>query len=247
VLRGVTLSFAEGRLAALLGENGSGKSTLLKVLAGILSPSSGRVLLDGRDLVSVPRREAARRVGYLPQGFEPFFPATAREVVLLGRTPWIGPLGSPSRKDHRIADQALEEVDGLALADRDVAGISGGERQRIFLARVLAGEPEVLLLDEPTASLDPRHRFLVLEILLRRAAKGATVVLSTHEVDLAGWGADDAVLVREGRLLAAGPSNKTLTGDLLSTLFSVPACVSPQPDGRNAVVLSPPRPASGRG
>jgi iron complex transport system ATP-binding protein len=236
----VSVEVGPGRLVALLGENGSGKSTLLKVLAGLLVPSRGEARLGGTPLGRVPRREAARAVGYLPQGFEPFFPATALDVVLLGRTPHLGPFASPTRHDVELARAALEEVDAAGLEERDVRSLSGGERQRVYLARVLAGEPRVLLLDEPTASLDPRHRFLVLDVLRRRAASGVSCVFSTHEVDLAARAADDAVLLARGVVAASGPVRESVTERSLSELFGVPACVTPLPDGTPLVTLGTP-------
>ena len=207
------------------------------------------MLLGDTPLDRVPRRAAARLVGYLPQGFEPFFPATALEVVLLGRTPFLGAFSSPSRRDVDVARAALAEVDASGLEERDVASLSGGERQRVYLARVLAGEPRVLLLDEPTASLDPRHRFLVLDVLRRRAEAGVTCVLSTHEVDLAARAADDAVLLSAGVVHAAGPVRESVTERSLTELFGVPARVTALVDGTPLVTLgTPPRgPAGGRG
>ncbi len=239
VLAGVSLALRRGRVAALLGENGSGKSTLLRVLAGILKPQAGEVLLDGRDLASVPRREAARAIGYLPQSFEPLFPMTARELVLLGRTPHLGAFGAPGPADHAAAESALDEMDAAEFQGADIRAMSGGERQRVLLARVLAGEPSILLLDEPTANLDPRHRFCVLDAMRRRADAGGTVLFSTHELDVAAQGADDAVLLANGRVLAADSIGETLTDRLLSELFAVAARVSPGPGGRPLVSFGP--------
>ncbi len=192
---------------------------------------------------------AARVLGYLPQGFEPFFPATALDVVLLGRTPFLGSFATPSRRDVEVARAALGEVDAGGLEERDVRSLSGGERQRVYLARVLAGEPRVLLLDEPTASLDPRHRFLVLDVLKRRVATGVTCVFSTHEVELAARTADDAVLLSRGAVLASGPVRESVTERLLTELFGVLACVTPLADGRPLVTLGTPpgNPPQGRG
>jgi iron complex transport system ATP-binding protein len=223
----------------LLGENGSGKSTLLRALAGILKPQAGAVLLDGRELAAVARREAARTIGYLPQGFEPLFPMTAFELVLLGRTAHRGAFGAPGAADTAAAEAALAEMDGASLALADLRAMSGGERQRVLLARVLAGEPSVLLLDEPTANLDPRHRFCVLDAMRRRADAGGTVLFSTHELDVASQGADDAVLLAGGRVLAEGPLADTLTRTLLSELFAVAADVNPGPGGRPLVSFGP--------
>ncbi|MEO8055365.1 MAG: ABC transporter ATP-binding protein [Acidobacteriota bacterium] len=240
VLEGVSLGLAPGRVSVLLGENGSGKSTLLKALAGVLKPQAGDVRLAGRSLGSVPRREAARAIGYLPQGFEPLFPMRARDLVLLGRTPHLSAFGVPGAGDRAAAEAALLEMDATALADADIRAMSGGERQRVLLARVLAGAPDVLLLDEPTANLDPRHRFLVLDAMRRRAAAGGSVLFSTHEIDVASEGADDAVLLAGGRVLAEGPVGTTLTGRLLSELFAVSACVSPGAGGKPLVSFGPP-------
>jgi len=239
VLSGVDLTLGRGRLITLLGENGSGKSTLLKALARLLAPRAGTIAFEGRALAAVPRREAALAIGYLPQSFEPFFPATALELVLLGRTAHRA-FGAPSAADVRIARAALEELDAAGLADVDVGEMSGGERQRVLLARVLAGETRVLLLDEPTTSLDPRHRFQVVDALTRRARAGATVVLSTHELDVAAGAADEAVLLRGGRVMAAGAVSETLVPALLGELFGVTAHVARLPDGRPHVALGPP-------
>jgi iron complex transport system ATP-binding protein len=238
-IAGITHAFPAGRVTALLGENGAGKSTLLKALAGIVPARRGRVRLGGRDLADVPRREAARAVGYLPQGFEPLFPIRARDLVLLGRTPWRTAFGAPSARDGAAVDAALAEMDAGPFAEIDLSAMSGGERQRVLLARVLAGEPEVLLLDEPAANLDPRHRFLVIDAMRRRAAAGGAVVYSTHELDVASQGADDAVLLARGRVLAAGTIADTLTAPLLSELFGVAACVTPGAGGRPLVSIGP--------
>jgi iron complex transport system ATP-binding protein len=242
VLTDVTRAFDAGRVTALLGENGAGKSTFLKALAGIVPARRGTVRLGGRPLSEIPRREAARAFGYLPQGFEPLFPIIARDLVLLGRTPWRTAFGAPSARDRAAVEAALGEMDAGALAETDLGAMSGGERQRVLLARVLASEPGVLLLDEPTANLDPRHRFLVLDAMRRRAEAGGAVVFSTHELDIAASGADDAMLLSGGRVLAAGPVGDTLTEPLLSALFRVAACVTPGADGRPLISLGPARP-----
>ena len=243
VLEDVTWTFEAGRVTALLGENGAGKSTLLKVFAGIVPVRRGTVRLGGRPLPEIPRREAARALGYLPQGFEPLFPILARDLVLLGRTPWRTAFGAPSARDRAAVESSLGEMDALTLAETDLGAMSGGERQRVLLARVLAGEPEVLLLDEPTANLDPRHRFLVIDAMRSRADRGGAVVFSTHELDVATAGADDALLLSGGRVLAAGSLVETLTEPLLSELFSVAACITSGAGGRPIVSLGPARPS----
>ncbi|MEO6326340.1 MAG: ABC transporter ATP-binding protein [Thermoanaerobaculia bacterium] len=240
VLVALDLTIPSGVIAVLLGENGAGKSTLLKVLAGILEPRGGRALFDGVPLRDVSRSTRALRIGYLAQGFEPFFPATAMEIVLLGRTPRLTRFGTFEESDRRAAAAALEELDAAGLRDVDIRQMSGGERQRVLLARVLAGEADLLLLDEPTANLDPRHRLLLIQALRRRVRAGATVVLSTHELDVATAAADEAVLLKGGGVLASGPIHRTFTGPLLSELFGVPASVTTAEGGRPAVWLGYP-------
>ncbi len=239
VLKDVGFDLPRGTVVVLLGENGAGKSTLLRVLAGLLPPRTGEVRLDGRLLGEVPRREAARRIGYLPQGFTPFFPMRALDAVLLGRMPHAARLGAPAAADVAAARRALEELDAAALAEADLREMSGGERQRVLLARVFAGAPEVLLLDEPTASLDPRHRLLVSDALRRRAASGVAILLATHELEVAA-AADRALLLARGRVLAEGPVEATLTAPLLTELFGVPARVTALPDGPPLISLARP-------
>ncbi len=239
VLHDVTLAVPRGAMVSLLGENGAGKTTLLKLLAGLLRARAGTVTLGDRLLGAVSRRDAARRIGYLPQGFEPLFPMRALDAVLLGRMPYRGRFASPGPADLAAARRALSELDAEAFSEADLREMSGGERQRVLLARVLAGEPEVMLLDEPTASLDPRHRLVVLEALQRRAAAGAAILFSTHELEFAAGG-DRAILLAEGRILADGTTRETLTVPLLSKLFGVAARVVPLPDGTPLISLARP-------
>jgi iron complex transport system ATP-binding protein len=239
VLHDVTLAVPRGAIVSVLGENGAGKTTLLKLLAGLLRPRAGAVTLGDRPLDAVPRREAARRIGYLPQGFEPLFPMRALDAVLLGRMPHRGRFAAPGPADLSAAGGALAELDAEVFAEVDLREMSGGERQRVLLARVLAGEPEVMLLDEPTASLDPRHRLVVLEALRRRAAAGAAILLSTHELEFAAGG-DRVLLLEGGRILADGSARETLTAPLLSRLFGVAARVVPLPDGTPLISLARP-------
>lgn len=234
-LQGVDAAFRRGSAIALLGENGSGKSTLLKVLAGIVSPRAGSVVLDGRPLSDFPRRELALRLAYLPQSFEPFFPATAEELVLLGRTPRLGLFGTPGPADLEAAARSLSEMDATTLAPVDIQDMSGGERQRVLLARVFAGETDILLLDEPTANLDPRHRLLVVEAIRRRAASGGTIVFSTHELDVAALAADEAVLLSKGRVHGSGPLGEVFSERLLSEVFGVEAVVTRGVDAQPVV------------
>jgi iron complex transport system ATP-binding protein len=234
-------AIASGEIVALLGENGSGKSTFLKVVARIVTPDGGDVLLDGRPLGSFGRRESAREIAYLPQSDDLVFPIRCLDLVLQGRAPHSPRFSAGSREDRARALAAMRACDVEQLADRDAAALSGGERRRVFLARAIAQEARIWLLDEPTSGLDPRHRLELLELLARtHLARATAVVLVTHEMDLAAEVADRVILMRRGRALAAGPPEETLTPELLRATFSVESRVETDASGRRRVVLDAP-------
>lgn len=219
----VNLSLSAGRLVALLGPNGAGKTTLLKALVGLV-PASGKVMLDGRDLVGISRAERARRMAYLPQGHQVHWPLSARDVVALGRLPHG--LADPARmgeKDTAAVQRAMDRTGALALADQPVQTLSGGERARVMLARALAVEAGLLLADEPTASLDPRHQILVMLDLRAEAAAGALVIVVTHDIALASRMADEIVLLDQGRVVAHGPPGEVLTDAAFAATYGVTA------------------------
>jgi iron complex transport system ATP-binding protein len=218
----VTLSFEPGEFTAFLGPNGAGKSSLLRLFAGLLAPSGGKVLLAGKDLAAYSARERARLLAYVPQGVHFAFPLTARECVAQGRYAHGGWFGRLSRADLLRCDRALELCDALPLADRWLEELSGGERQRVLLASALAQDPGLLLLDEPTLSLDPGHQegfFRVVRQLHRR--EGLTVLMATHELNLAAASADRVVLLSDGRVLADGTAEAVLTPSRLRRVFGV--------------------------
>ena len=222
-LAGLDAEIASGEVVAVLGENGSGKSSLLKVLARVLAPSGGDLRFDGRPLESIPRRETARAVAYVPQSVELVFPIRSLDLVLQGRAPHSRGFVAESADDRRRALEAMRACDVEALADRDAAALSGGERRRVFLARALAQEAEVWLLDEPTAGLDPRHRLEYLETLWRvHGERRTTVLLVTHEIGLAAALASRVLLLRAGRTVAEGPRDGVLTAENLGKAFGVP-------------------------
>ncbi len=228
VLADVDVAVAPGRVTVLLGPNGAGKSTLLRTMAGLVVPWAGQVTLDGRDVARWPARERARTIGYLPQSGEVAWNMTARDVVALGRQPH----GTSEAIDDAAIDAALAATDAAMLADRSVGTLSGGERARVLLARVLAGEPQWLLADEPLASLDPAHQLDLLDRLRAVAASGKGVVVVLHDLVQAARVADDAILLKDGRLFAAGPAAEVLTPDTLGALFDVRMAAARGPDGR---------------
>lgn len=226
-VRDVTLSIAGGGCTALLGPNGAGKSTLLRLLLGTLEPDSGHVEYAGRPLGEWTRTELAKRVGVLPQGEETAFPMTVRDCVAMGRYPHLGPWRREGPEDLAAIEQAMLQADVLELADRPLQGISGGERQRARLARALAQGPEAFALDEPTAALDVRHEMAIFELLRQLSGRGSTVLLATHNINLAARYADTLVLLHEGGIAAAGSPAEVLRRDLLESVYGWPMDVVP--------------------
>lgn len=227
VLAQVAVTVRPGRITAILGPNGAGKSTLLKALAGLLPPSAGSVTLGAQAIGTLSDRERARRIGYLPQAAAVHWNVTARDVVALGRVPYRTPFTAPSPHDRQRIAAALVATETTALAGRRIAELSGGERARVLLARVLAGEPDWLLADEPLASLDPAHQIDILERLRGVAQQGQGVALVLHDLAQAARVADDVLLLREGRVVASGPTAAVLTPDRVAEVFDVRVAMLP--------------------
>lgn len=225
----VSLDVARGRCTALLGPNGSGKSTLLRLLLGTLSPAGGRIRYDERPLHEWTRRELGRRIGVVPQDEEITFPLTVRELVAMGRYPHLGPLQAERPEDREAIRAALERCDLLPLAGRIVQTLSGGERQRARLARALAQQPSTLVLDEPTRALDIRHEMEILELLRSLVAEGVTVLLVTHNLNLAARYADDLVLLAEGRVATSGSAADVLQREILEPVYRWPLSITAHP------------------
>lgn len=217
----VSLALEAGEVLCLLGPNGSGKTTLFKTLLGLLPSQGGEVLIDEVDLRARARDEVARLVSYVPQAHVAFFPFTVEEVVLMGRTAHLGLFSSPSRRDREAAQAAIERMRLAHLAGAVYTRISGGERQLTLIARALAQEARVVVMDEPTANLDFGNQVRVLERVLGLAKEGMSVLLSTHDPDHAFLCADRVLLLRGGVLLGAGAPDAVLTEDALRELYGV--------------------------
>jgi iron complex transport system ATP-binding protein len=245
-LAGLDARIEKGETVGLLGENGSGKSTFLKVIARIVPPRGGELLFEGNRLADLPRRVTARRVAYLPQSIDLVFPIRCLDLVLQGRAPYARGFSADSAEDHDRALEAMRACDVENLAGRDAAALSGGERRRVFLARALAQQADVWLLDEPTSGLDLRHRLEFLELVAEaHASRGTTVLLVTHEIDLAGEIADRVIVLRAGRAIASGPPAGTLTPGVLREAFDVESRIVADSDGRRRIVpYAPARPGS---
>ena len=221
VLAGGSAAFAPGTVTVILGPNGAGKSTLLEALAGLLAPAGGRVTLDGVELDGLSARDRARAVGYLPQGGAVHWNLRVDELVALGRLPHRGAFAGLSEADAQAIADAISAADLEGLAGRTVNRLSGGERARALLARVLAGRPRVLLADEPLANLDPRHAVEALRLFRQAADDGAAVVLVLHDLQAAARAADRMLLLAEGQCLAAGAPEAVLTPALLGRAYGV--------------------------
>jgi len=236
ILAGLDLSLLPGEVTVLVGPNGAGKSTLLAGLCGLLMPTGGEVRLDGADLSGLTPAARARRIGYLPQAPEIAWPLEVRILVGLGRTPHIGARGLSS-EDARIIDAALAEAGAADLAGRDASTLSGGERARVMIARVLAGEPDWLLADEPLAGLDPGCQLDAAQTLSRRARAGCGVVLTLHDLTLAARIADRVLVLADGGLLADGPPEAALAPDILARAFGVRTALRRGPEGLAVDIL----------
>jgi iron complex transport system ATP-binding protein len=225
-LRDVSLRIPAGSLTALLGPNGGGKTTLVSLMAGVMRPQLGRVLLDGSDMTGMTRRQIARRVAIVPQETHPAFDYTVMEMVLMGRHPHLGPFALEGPHDLEIAQAALAATDTTALSERSYMTLSGGEKQRVIIASALAQSPDLLLLDEPTASLDLGFQLEIASVLQRlNRERGVTMVLATHDLNLAAALCTHVVMIRGGSILAQGETRDILTAEGVRALYGVEADV----------------------
>jgi iron complex transport system ATP-binding protein len=230
VVHDILLHVEAGQTVALIGPNGAGKSTLLRIASGVLRARAGHVLLDGTPLERMSAGQIARQVAVVPQETRTPSGITAQEMVLLGRTPHLRPLIGPTRRDREIVDWALEVSGAREFEKRFADELSGGERQRVVLARALAQEPKLLLLDEPTANLDLRHQVAALE-LVRRLARdnGLAVMAALHDLQLAALYCDHVVLLRDGRVAQQGTPERVFTAARLREAFQQDVALAAHP------------------
>ncbi len=224
VLAGFDLELAAGRFHGLIGPNGCGKTTLIDLLTGRRRPDSGRALFMGEPSAELPRRRMARQVALVPQEQAMSFAFSVAEVVMMGRHPHLSRFGAPSEEDRRLVDSVLAELGLAELARRPVTALSGGEKRRTVLARALAQDAPVLVLDEPTANLDIGHALDALAAVAERVRRqGRTAVAVMHDLNLAAAFCDELVFIHRGRVHAAGPTTKVLTPENIETVFGVEA------------------------
>jgi iron complex transport system ATP-binding protein len=241
-LREVTARVRRGDLVGILGPNGSGKTTLLRLFGGLLRPLSGRVALDGVDLQMLRRADLARRIAFVPQETYLAFDYTVLEMATMGRYPHLGAFEIEGPDDLEIARESLRATGTLHLASRLFNTLSGGEKQRVVIAAALAQSPEILLLDEPTASLDLAYQLEIRSILERlNNERGMTIVVSTHDLNLAAALCRELILLHQGSVLAAGPAGKMLDPSLIRRLYGVDVDVATNPR-TGQVTIVPVRP-----
>ena len=240
--RGLEVSVEADRILCLLGPNGCGKTTLFRTLLGLIPPVAGRVLLAGRPITAMRRAEIAQAISYVPQAHAPPFPFEALEVVLMGRTARLGTFGQPGRMDRHRAQAAMERLGIADLAGRDYSRLSGGQRQLVLIARALAQDTPLIVMDEPTASLDfgnQAHVLAQISGLVRDAvSEGRGVILSTHDPDQAFALDADVVLMAEGGIRAAGPAGEVVTPEALSAVYGIPVDIETTSSGRKVCLPS---------
>jgi iron complex transport system ATP-binding protein len=245
--RDVSLAVRRGEVVCLLGPNGCGKTTLFKTLLGLIPAQGGHVSLDGEPLAGLARADIALRIAYVPQAQVAPFPFAVIDLVLMGRVAHRGLFASPSEEDRRLARAALDELGIAHLAERDVTRLSGGQRQLVLIARAIAQAAPLIVMDEPTASLDFGNQVRVLQEIRKLTAGGTGIVLATHDPDHALAIADRVVLMTDGTILAAGSPAETLSAARLAEVYGVDVAIERLPGGQSVCVprYAVPRPQAG--
>jgi iron complex transport system ATP-binding protein len=220
ILKGVSFDIPRGAFVSIVGPNGAGKTTLLRCVMSIVTGWTGNIFVEGKPVHAYRPRELARLVSYVPQWDNMVFPFTGRELVMMGRYPYLSPFIQPDRKDLDVVEHTLQSTGTQSIADRDMRTLSGGEKQKILIAGALAQEAGTMLLDEPTTFLDPLHAEEVLSILNDLNRSGVTVVIITHDINHAAYYADSITALVEGRVVFYGPPEDLLVSDMLRSVYN---------------------------
>ena len=242
VLMNISFAVSKGEFFIIIGPNGSGKTTLMKVISGILKLQKGRLEILDRPINGYSRKALAKTIAFVPQMVPVDFPFTVTEIVLMGRSPYLGMLGLEEEKDLKIAKQAIAFTGMEHLAHRKLDQLSGGEQQRVFIARAICQEPDIILLDEPTASLDLAHQTRVMDLMEKlKAQKGVTVVMVSHDVNLAAMYSDQLLLLNNGQVVCQGSPDEVLTFKTLEEAYGCTLLVDESPLGKIPRVTQVPR------
>jgi iron complex transport system ATP-binding protein len=234
VLQNISFSVSARDFFIIIGPNGSGKTTLLKSIAGILAPQKGELHILGRQLSSYHRKAFAQAIAFVPQRLPVDFPFTVAQVVSMGRAPYQHALGIENQKDFEIAEQAMIFTEVAHLASRHLDQLSGGEQQRVFIARAICQQPQILLLDEPTVSLDPAHQVRIMDLMERlKTDKNVTVVMVSHDINLAAMYADQLLLLRSGTIVGIGAPKEILNFKTLEETYDCKVLVDESPLGKS--------------
>lgn len=232
LIRGINLRLEAGRILCLLGPNGAGKTTLFRTLLGLIPPLSGRIMLGGDPLSRLSRVQIATRLAHVPQSLTTPFAFTVLDIVLMGAAARLGPFARPGPHEHQKATTALARLGIADLAQAEITRLSGGQRQLVLIARALAQEATVLIMDEPTASLDFANRIHVANAIRQLAAEDTAIILSSHDPDQAAALADDALLLNRSGVIASGLAHDALTAENLSRLYGIPVQRQRSANGR---------------
>lgn len=240
-MKNITFSVATGNFFIIIGPNGSGKTTLLKVMAGILKSQADQLMILNRPIDQYSRKALARTIAFVPQMIPVDFPFSVTEIVLMGRSPYLGMLGLEQEKDLKIAKQALAFTGVEHLVHRKLDQLSGGEQQRVFVAKAICQEPEIILLDEPTASLDLAHQVRLMDLMEKlKNEKGITVVMVSHDVNLAAMYGDRLLLLNKGEIVQIGDPKEVLTFQTLEQVYGCTLLVDESPLGKTPRVTPVP-------
>ncbi len=242
VISDLSLEIEQGEFLGIIGPNGSGKTTLLRGMAGILNPFNGEIIVYNKQVSTYRRKELARIIGLVPQKSSIAFPFTCFEVVLMGRYPYIS--FTEKKEDYEIATEMMRITDTEDLKQRDINEISGGELQRVRIARALAQTPQILLLDEPTLSLDINHEIKIFDILKELNEKGFTIIVSSHNLNIAGAYCKKILLINKGSIVKIGPPEEILTAELIESVYDSPVIIEKNPVTNTPLVIPMPQRAN---
>ena len=238
----ISFAIPQGSFFIIIGPNGSGKTTLMKILTGNIRLQKGEVTIQGKDILDYSRRALSQKVAWLPQMLNLNFPMTVKDLVLMGRSPHLGILGLEKPKDREIAENAMAYTDVTHLGNCYMDLLSGGEQQRVLIARALCQDPEIIFLDEPTAALDIAHQMRIMDLMENlKAEKNITVVMISHDINVAAMYADCLLLMKAGRQLGLGPPRKVLTYETLENAYGCPLLVDESPLGDYLRITPVPR------